>query len=186
MRWLVVALVAILIVSVTWWKISSRSDAPVTPAPVTDTVPSVETTERAFTHHSALPDVSDPGQAIQARRDVARAQSVKAVDAGRNRLVAQFQGEKVDGGWATAREQSLTQHSTSPQIADLKAEPKNMTSQCRSSTCRITADFANPSTAEDWVTLFLTNPGTNLSHASFQTTPNADGTVHIEIYGLAK
>ena len=120
------------------------------------------------------------------RHEQGEIKKAKVVDAGRNKLVARYQNEKVDGGWATAREQSLVEHAVSPQIHDLGAEPKNLTAHCRSSTCQLTADFPTRVAADDWFTLYLTNAGTNLYNASYQATMNDDGTTHVEIYGLAK
>ena len=122
----------------------------------------------------------------QASHKAAETQAVELVNAGHNKLLSQYQNEKVDAQWAHVREQSLVSHSVSQQIQDLKVEPKNMTVHCRSTTCAITADFATRGAADDWLTLYATNTGTNLYSISSQVTANADGSAHIQIYGLAK
>lgn len=191
LKWFPIAIVAALIVSVTWWKIATRSSDDLSPV--------------ATELHEAGTDESSPERLIAARRnppvsaspqelsrfnrmrhEQAQAKQAKVVNAGRNKLVTRYQNEKVDGGWATGREQSLIEHSVSPQIHDLGAEPKNLTAHCRSSTCQLTADFPTRVAADDWFTLYLTNAGTDLYNASYQATLNDDGTTHVEIYGLAK
>lgn len=191
-RWFFVALVAALIVSVTWWKISTRASDAATPG-MTNGVGEAGTAEprpdRSIATHPTLPATASPEELSrfnQMRHEQAKAKDAKVVDAGRNKLVARYQNEKVDGGWATGREQSLVEHAVSPQIHDLGAEPKNLTAHCRSTTCQLTADFPTRVAADDWFTLYLTNAGTDLFNASYQATLNPDGTTHVEIYGLAK
>jgi hypothetical protein len=192
MRWTLVALLAVLIVSVTWWKTSGRSigNAPEGVAS-NSTASTIPVFDNASAHRPRPPrPFSETRQGNVAlsktRRDESRAKAKQIVELGRSQLLSQYNNEKVDPAWAPSREHSLIEHAISPQISELKAEPKNMTSRCRSSVCQITADFATPTAADDWFTLFLTNSGTDLSHASMQTTKNPDGTTHLEIYGVAR
>ena len=186
-----VVVVAALIVSVTWWKISSRSSDAVSPEttelnPVDNSGP---LPARRLTPRPTLPASASPEEMSrfnQMRHRQALSKQKTLVDTGRNKLVGRYQNEKVDGGWATAREQSLIEHAVSPQIHEMGAEPKNLTAHCRSSTCQLTADFPTRVAADDWFTLYLTNTGTDLFNASYQATYNPDGTTHVEIYGLAK
>jgi len=189
-RWFFVVVVAALIVSVTWWKISTRSSGAVSPAvtdlPVDNSGP---LPARRIAAHPTLPGSATPEEMSRfngMRHEQALAKKQKVVDAGRNKLFTRYQAEKVDGGWATGREQSLIEHAVSPQIHDMGADPKNLTAHCRSSTCLLTADFPSRVAADDWFTLYLTNTGTDLFNASYQATVNPDGTTHVEIYGLAK
>jgi hypothetical protein len=191
MKWLFVAFVAALIVSVTWWKIGNRASD--SASPVTADQGEVGTAEPLPDRRIAAPVALPPSASLDGlsgmnrqRHQQAQAKQAKVVDAGHNKLVARYQNEKVDGGWATAREQSLVAHAVSPQIHDLGVEPKNLTAHCRSSTCQLTADFPTRAAADDWFTLYLTNSGTDLFNAAYQATPNDDGTTHVEIYGLAK
>jgi hypothetical protein len=187
MRWLFVVLVAALIVSVSWWKIHTRaSDAPLAVDIAAQDGGADQVAMQSHPQHTGvagnagIPGVSEP---IRARREREQANQAQAVAAGRNKLVSQYQNEKVNGGWAAAREQSLTSNAVSPQIEQLGAKPKNLTAHCRSTTCQITADFPTPTAADDWVTLYLTDPATALSKSSYQTSENPDGSVHIDLYG---
>ncbi len=191
MRWLAVMVLAALIVGLTWWKVSSRhAELPPVPSGVLATQPSAEAwqgqvrSQRVGTSSDLSPQ--EAGTTSQAHHDAMRAQSAEVVNAGHNKLLSQYQNEKVDAHWARVRERSLVSNSVSQQIQDLKVEPKNMTVHCRSTTCAIAADFATQGAADDWLTLYATSPGTNLFNLSSQVTANADGTAHIQIYGLAK
>lgn len=195
MRWFAIALVAILVVSVTWWKISSRHPEPGLSGTVTaDTAQPTGLPAGAMRATNSLPSynagtVLSPTETIRtihAGREANRAQVAKVVEAGHNKLLTQYQSEPVNGGWAIAQEQNLTSHGTSPQINELNAKPKGLTAHCRSTTCKIGADFPNQTAADDWVTLYLSSPDAHLSNASTQATPNPDGSVHVEIYGLVK
>lgn len=189
MKWFLVVLVAALIVSVTWWKIGTRTSASTAATALHDADTVEATTDRPSGEHPSLPasaSVEELSRSNHLRHAQAQAKEAKLVEAGRNKLVARYQNEKVDGGWATGREQSLIEHAVSPQIHDLGAEPQNLTAHCRSATCQLTADFPTRVAADDWFTLYLTNAGTDLFNASYQATLNPDGTTHVEIYGLAK
>lgn len=186
MKWFVVALVAALIVSVTWWKISTRSSNAVTPTADLQTTDAVADPRVAHRNPPIPMSPAELARSNHLRHAEAQAKQAKVIDAGRKKLVARYQNEKVDGGWATAREQSLVEHAVNPQIHDLGAEPKNLTAHCRSTTCQLGADFPTRTAADDWFTLYLTTAGTDLYNASYQATPNDDGTIHVEIYGLAK
>lgn len=191
MKWFLVVLVAALIVSVTWWKIGTRASDAVSPAVMEsrDADTGESPTDRPSSVHSGLPasaSVEELSRSNHLRHAQAQVKQAKLVEAGRDKLVARYQNEKVDGGWATGREQSLVERAVSPQIHDLGAEPQNLTAHCRSSTCQLTADFPTRVAADDWFTLYLTSAGTDLFNASYQTSVNPDGTTHVEIYGLAK
>lgn len=192
MRWMAVVLLGILIVGLTWWKVSSRkvdesqsvsSDFAATPGPA-----------EASRAHGRSPNAvsasdvtpQDAVGIVRALHDTTHTQATEVVKAGHDMLFSQYQSERVDAHWAHEREQSLVAHSISPQIQDLKVEPKNMTVHCRSTTCAIAADFPTRGAADDWLTLYATNTGTNLFNLSSQVTANPDGSAHIQIYGLAK
>lgn len=188
-RWFFVVVVASLIVSVTWWKISTRSSEAVSPVANDLPADSGPLPARHVAAHPILSASASPEEMArfnQMKHEQSLAKKQKVVDTGRNKLVSRYQSEKVDGGWATGREQSLIAHAVSPQIHEMGADPKNLTAHCRSSTCQLTADFPTRVAADDWFTLYLTNTGTDLFNASYQTSLNPDGTTHVEIYGLAK
>ena len=192
MRRLAVVLVAALIVGLTWWKVSSRHVLEPRPMPSelpATVAPAAALQGRVASSSAGSSSYLTPQETVarsRARHEASRTQAAEIVTAGHNKLLSLYQSEHIDARWAHDREQSLVSHSVSQQIKDLKAEPKNMSVHCRSTTCLIGADFATPTAADDWLTLFATNPGTNLSNISSQVTANPDGSAHIQIYGLAK
>jgi hypothetical protein len=110
----------------------------------------------------------------------------RVVTAGRNKLVGAFNGETIDQAWAANARSELSQFATSQQIHDLHAEPLSMDVDCRRTVCRIGADFATRAAANDWATLYLTSVGARMPNASLQTSDNADGTAHLEVYGSVR
>jgi len=76
--------------------------------------------------------------------------------------------------------------SKSIQIEQLHAEPQSLDVDCKTSMCRIQADFASESLANDWLTLFATNLGSEMPEASFQHSTNPDGTHRVLVYGLSR
>jgi hypothetical protein len=186
MRWLPISLIAvfILLLAAMVWKSTRPSTPP--PAPVS-TVESVAQAPQPRAGNRPRPWISAVGEnPIAASRVATKARIDNTVKAGRQRLQAQYSSERADPSWAMAREQSLAASSTSSQIADINVEPKDFHADCRSTTCRVTADFASRSNAEDWFSLFLVNTGTRMGKTSYQITANPDGTAHIEIYGTAR
>lgn len=187
LRWLAIGLIVVVVIlSVTWWKTSAHRQvipSQATSGELTPDVSGARANPAASPNRAALP-VSD--EEMGARLAMEREQVDKIVEAGRNKLFAQYQSERVDGRWALAKEQTLTRLSTSAQIEALNARPKTIDVHCRSSVCRISADFPNRLAAEDWFTLYTTNVGNELPNASLQQTANPDGTMHVEIYGLAR
>jgi hypothetical protein len=186
MRWLPISLIVVFVVllGAMVWKYS-QSTQPLPPPPIAVAQPQIP---EPAPRNAARPPRSPapPSFSSPAARAASRARVDKTVKIGRQRLQAQFTNERADPAWAMKREQGLVAHSTSEQITDLKLDPRNFQADCRSSTCRVTADFPDRSSAQDWFALFLTNTGTNLSKASYQLTANPDGTAHVEIYGLAR
>ena len=113
--------------------------------------------------------------------------SVKTiVDAGENKLRSRYESERVDAAWASRKQQALERLSFSPQIEQLNAQPLSIDAHCRTSVCMINADFATRLAATDWHTLYTLNAGTEMSNSSMRSTVNPDGSVHLQIYGLAR
>ena len=57
---------------------------------------------------------------------------------------------------------------------------------CRASVCLINAEFPTRLAATDWHTLYTLNAGTEMFNSATRSTVNADGSVHLQIYGLAR
>ena len=184
MRWLPISLIAVFVVllAAMVWKSNRPTPVPAPVATVQPAAPAPVVHDRGRPPPRLGTGQDDVGPA----RTASKARIDKTVAIGRQRLQAQFSSERADPSWAMGREQSLVANSTSPQINDLHVEPKNFQAECRSSTCRVTADFTSRSNAEDWFTLFLTNTGTRMGRTSYQLSANPDGSAHIEVYGTAR
>jgi len=188
--WLALLLVATLVVGATWWR--SRSDIPTTTnavdassAAATSSVIAVRTAPRP-----ALPPPPLNPEQARARRDAQRTQRKANIDrivaAGRKKIAGRYESEPIDSPWANATRQALMEYSLSDQIRATHSEPSNLNIDCRRTTCRIDADFPNATAADDWSTLYLTGAGSRLPNASLQKSDNADGSVHLTIYALAR
>lgn len=101
-------------------------------------------------------------------------------------LAARYAAEPVDAAWASAKEAKLLAASTSDEIRRSNAVPGNYRASCRSTVCRIGADFPNRGAVQDWLTLFSTGVGGELPNEAYVVTTNPDGSVHLDIMGLAR
>lgn len=123
---------------------------------------------------------------LQAMREEGQRSAERVAAAGRNQLVGRYEQEATDHTWATAKQTELASFGTSDQIEAIQARPDNLDIACRSSVCRIGADFLTRSAAEDWAALFLTGAGARLPTAALETSVNPDGSIHLDIYGSAR
>lgn len=120
------------------------------------------------------------------RRKLAQAEQERRGRALHDTLAARYAAEPVDAAWASAKEAKLLEASVSDEIRRADAVPGNYRASCRSSVCRIGADFPNRSAVEDWLTLFSTGVGGELPNEAYVVSQNADGSFHLEVMGLAK
>ncbi|HJW46260.1 MAG TPA: hypothetical protein VJ484_07190 [Lysobacter sp.] len=130
------------------------------------------------------------GAEAQARLQAKRAQERKKIDrvvaAGRSKLVGRYESQPIDHAWATVKRAELMELGTSEQIEAIQAQPTSLGVDCRTSVCRIGADFPSQTAAEDWATLYLISEGANLPQASMKASVNPDGSVHLDVYAHAK
>jgi hypothetical protein len=122
----------------------------------------------------------------QARRAHAQAEQVRRGRALHDALAARYAAEPVDAAWAAAKEARLLAASVSDEIRRTNAVPENYRASCRSTVCRIGADFPDRGAAEDWLTLFSTGTGGELPNEAYIVTQDPDGGIHLEIMGLAR
>jgi hypothetical protein len=101
-------------------------------------------------------------------------------------LATRYAAEPVDAAWASAKEAKLLAASSSDEIRRSNALPGNYRASCRSTVCRIGADFPNRGAVQDWLTLFSTGVGSELPNEAYIVTDNPDGSVHLDIMGLAR
>jgi hypothetical protein len=128
-------------------------------------------------------------QAMAVRREE-MAQKRKQVQARVDRTQAAFasrhRNETVDPGWSNAKEVALTKLATSDQIQQLGVDARNMAVDCRTSMCRITADFDSMAAGDDWVVLYMNNAAQQLPAASYKYIQHPDGTVTINVYAIGR
>lgn len=120
------------------------------------------------------------------QRETAMAKALRRRQAERQAFIERYAHEQVDARWAARKEAVMLEASRSGQILELGAQPHGLDIDCRNSMCRIQADFANQSNAEDWFTLFSTMLGSEMPNASFQYSRNVDGSARVLAYGLAR
>ena len=100
-------------------------------------------------------------------------------------LEHRFSNERVAPAWASAKEAVIREANTGEQIAQLQAFPRQLSVQCKSSTCRVEADFQTRTQAEDWLTLFSLGLGSQLPQTAFNRIVAPDGSVRIVLLGQA-
>ncbi len=120
---------------------------------------------------------------IAAARDAQRDQTRAVVAAGKQNLESAFRSEKTNPTWARGKELELERYVVNPQMDSLNAIPTEFDVECKSSTCRIEAEFASPSAADDWATLYLTNNGGLLPRSTLSKVRQPDGTVKLVMVG---
>lgn len=186
--WMIFVLLAAGIVSLTVWTsrariAGSQSVAMSDELPVSD-VPTTTSHPRAQIP-GAFQNPQTPEE-MAAQLAAERGEVVKLVDTGRSKLYEQYQAERVDGRWAVAKEQTLVALKTSPLIDGVNAAPTTIEVHCRTSVCNVIAEFSSKLAADDWASLYPMSVGTEMPNIALQQTMNADGTVRVEIYGLAR
>lgn len=122
----------------------------------------------------------------QTERSTEQSEAKRLVDSGRRLLQQRFESEQADAAWARRKEIELESLVITPQMEPINAIPTSFNVECRSATCRIIADFANRAAAEDWLTLYLTTNGGLLKQASFDQSPQPDGTIRLQVVGAAR
>lgn len=120
------------------------------------------------------------------RRKAAQAEQERRGRAFHATLAARYASEPVDAAWASAKEAKLLAASVSDEIRRVDAVPGNYRARCHSSVCRISADFPNRGAVQDWLTLFSTGVGGELPNESYVVSQNPDGSIHLEVMGLAR
>jgi hypothetical protein len=176
------ALIVAAMVGVTFSRNSGKQvSAPVTHTPNDEGATSVPDTS---IQQVAAPEF-DPA-AWKQERDVIKAEQARKAQGERRELMQRYAGENLDPAWAAAKEATMLGASTSIQIEQLDAEPEALDINCKATMCRIEADFASSTLAQDWFTLFSTALGAEMPHASFQYSREVDGSVRVVVYGIAR
>jgi hypothetical protein len=101
-------------------------------------------------------------------------------------LAARFAAEKPDPSWSPMHEKDLASLQDSDPMRDAGAKAANFRADCRSTTCRIQADFPDSGAAADWLQLYMGSVGDRLPMATAHKVTNPDGSVRVEIYGVGR
>jgi hypothetical protein len=154
------------------------------------TVPTADLRSRAgasspATSAKPAPPAFSPAER-HSRRRALQAEQVRKGRESHQALASRYAAEPVNAAWAGAKEARLLAASVSDEIRRVGAVPQNFRASCRSTTCKVDADFANRGSMEDWLTLFATGSGGELPFVAYVVTPNADGSYHLDVVGLAK
>lgn len=91
--------------------------------------------------------------------------------------------EARDPAWGPAAEMALQAVASSPAMATTGLAPERWSSDCRSRTCRITAEFADRDAAQDWANFFLTGSGGTLAQAELSLQRTSDHATRVLIFG---
>jgi hypothetical protein len=127
----------------------------------------------------------DMGEMMEKRKRMTEA--VQARIRQRNTQMAErFSTEKADPAWSGAHERELMSLQDSGPMRDAGIKPADLRAECRSSTCRIQADFPDAGTASDWLQLYMGSVGDRLPVATVHQTRNPDGSMRVEIYGVGR
>jgi hypothetical protein len=101
-------------------------------------------------------------------------------------MAARFAAEKPDPAWANAHEKDLVSLQGSDPMRDAGAKATNLQADCRSTMCRVQADFPDAGAAANWLQLYMGGVGDSLPVATAHQIVNPDGSVRVEIYGMGR
>lgn len=108
----------------------------------------------------------------------------------RDRQMAEFErshrAEPIDAAWASKAQANLDEIVVSEAIVASGIKPGEYKADCRSATCRVSAEFKSSGDAEDWGTFFLASSGETIRQAKMTIIQNPDGTSEVRIYGVRR
>lgn len=101
-------------------------------------------------------------------------------------LDAQHRSDPVDPAWSAQAETELTTLARGDWVSEAGGGPARLVVDCRSTRCRIEADFVRRSQAEDWSELFLTQAGGTIYRSQTVLIPRTDGGAELRLYSTRK
>jgi hypothetical protein len=108
----------------------------------------------------------------------------------RDRLISELdrahKAEPLDVGWSASSEADILSASIEPVMMDSGLLPKDIATDCRSNTCRISARFAESGDAQNWAGMLITQMAGTLSQVKMTVLPQPDGSSEVRIYGARK
>lgn len=139
------------------------------------------------TQPAAAPGLA--GSALLSKLPMTEADRLKVL-ADRDKQMAEFErshrAEPIDATWAAQARSDLGAIVESEALKTSGIEPSDYTADCRSSTCRISANFTSSGNAEDWGTFFLASSGKTLRQAKMTIIQNPQGGAEVRIYGARR
>lgn len=106
------------------------------------------------------------------------------------RLMAEIdrlhRAEPIDAAWSAQAETTVLSTTTQPLVVQSGLKPQDIATDCRSSTCRISARFAEPTDAQSWATMMITEMAGTMSQAKMAVVTLPDGSSEVRIYGARK
>lgn len=94
--------------------------------------------------------------------------------------------ESIDAAWSAQAETAVLSTSINPLMSQSGLKPQDFDTDCRSSTCRISAKFAQSADAESWAMMMVTEMAGTISQARMAVTQMPDGSSEVRIYGARK
>jgi hypothetical protein len=116
--------------------------------------------------------------------------SNRAKQGDRDRLLGEMDSkhlaEPVDAQWSAQSESAVQSASAQPVMVQSGLKPRDVSIDCRSSTCRISASFIESDDAKSWASMLVTQMGASMSQAKVAVIPRADGSSEVRIYSSRK
>jgi len=132
--------------------------------------------------------ISDPKAGLAQLH--ARLQGGASAAAKREQAVAQMESshraEPLDAAWSAASEQSFTVATSTPVMAAAGFKPQDVSTDCRSRTCRVSARFSSALDAQDWADRLVTQMGATIANARVAVLPQSDGSYEVRVFGARK
>lgn len=101
-------------------------------------------------------------------------------------LEAAHNAQPVDAAWKGKTEARMTEIAANEGLRESGIAPDGLRADCRSSSCRVSAEFGKPGDADDWATMFITMTGKEFQRVRYVTVPTADGGTEVRIYGTRR
>lgn len=134
-------------------------------------------------HQAVSVEPQDPMAALRA------VDQRRAAEASKNQRYWQegFASQDVNPSWAAAKSREIQQLAASDDIKSAGAKPPvEMKVECRSSLCKVTAEFASNSDAQDWVEIFSLTSGKAFSGGATSVKTLPDGTAELTVITAAR
>ena len=162
----------------------------VAPAPARSLLSGNYAPRRGVRNAAALSSPTFPDAATGLAALHASTASAPVQSAERDRVVAEldhrYTAEAIDPVWSATQEEGLAQASVSQVMTQAGFNPQDVSSECRSKTCRISARFESPGEARDWAERLVTQMAGSLGQARVAVLPQPDGRFEVRVYGARR